>query len=64
MIGARNGQNYLEGTFGISYLWSRNITNKRTPINQPPVTVSYKLIWQQEKLWKFSSSRILVKPFL
>ena len=55
--------NYLEGTFGISYLWSRNITNKETLINQPPVTVSYKLIWQQRKLWKFSSSRILVKPF-
>ena len=52
-----------EGTFGVSYLWSRNITDKETLINQPPVTVSYKLIWQQRKLWKFSSSRILVKPF-
>lgn len=54
---------FVDGTFGISYLWSRNITDKETLINQPPVTVSYKLIWKQKKLWKFTSSRIVIKPF-
>ena len=37
--------------------------DKETLINQPPITVSYKLNWRQKKFWKFSSSRILVKPF-
>ena len=52
-----------EGTFGVSYLWSRNITDKETLINQPPVTVSYKLNWRQKKFWRFNSSRLIVKSF-
>jgi len=53
----------IDGTFGFSYLWSRNITDEETLINQPPITVSYKLEWRQKKFLKFKSSRLLVKPF-
>ena len=53
----------VDGVFGVSYLWSRNMIDKETLINQPPITISYKLNWMQKKFWKFSSSRILVKPF-
>ena len=53
----------IDGTLGVSYLWSHNITDKETLINQPPVTLSYKLEWRQKKLGKFKSSRFVIKPF-
>jgi len=53
----------LEGTFSMSYLWSRNINNNETLINQPPITVGYKIAWLHKNLWKFKSSKLTIKPF-
>ena len=53
----------LDGIFGVSYLWSRNLSDKETLINQPPVTVSYKFSWQQKKKGKLTYSRFIAKPF-
>lgn len=53
----------LEGTFSMSYLWSRNINNEETLINQPPITLGYKLEWLHKKLWKLKSSKLTIKPF-
>lgn len=52
----------LSGTFGVSYLWSRNLSDEESLINQPPVTVDYKLNWNLGKLWKFDSSQLTIKP--
>lgn len=53
---------YVKGTLNASYLWSENVANSEPLINQPPVTVNYKLDWKQKKLWKFTSSRLVFKP--
>ncbi len=58
----RNWTKTVTGTYGISYLWSRNIRDNEPLINQPPVTTSYKLVWQTPMLWKTESSKITVKP--
>ena len=49
------------GTFGISYLWSGNISKNETLINQPPIAVNYKWEWDMGKLLGLSS-RMVVKP--
>lgn len=48
----------IDGTFGLSYLWSQNIEDQQALINQPPITASYKLSAKQKKLWKFSSAKV------
>ncbi len=52
----------LQGTFGFSYLWSRNVQKDEALINQAPITTSYKLAWSPKKLWKFQSSQLSLKP--
>jgi iron complex outermembrane receptor protein len=52
----------LEGTFGCSYLWSRNISDSEPTINQPPVTLNYKIDWSH-KLWKFTKSNLTLRSF-
>ncbi len=52
----------LSGTFGINYLWSRNIDKNEALINQPPITTSYKLVWKTKKFWKVQSSQFSIKP--
>ena len=54
--------NQILGTFGINYLWSRNIGDDETLINQPPISTSYKLEWKQGKFWKFDSSTWIIRP--
>ncbi|OJJ15027.1 hypothetical protein BKI52_39870 [marine bacterium AO1-C] len=52
----------FNGTFGINYLWSRNLEVNEPLINQPPITTSYKMVWKTKDLWKFQSSRFSIKP--
>lgn len=54
--------NTLNGTFGCSYLWSRNTERDEVLPFQPPITTNYKLTWKQKKLWKFTSSELSIKP--
>jgi len=58
----RNWSKNISGTFGMSYLWAQNIERNEPLINQPPITLSYKLVWKQEKLWLFESSEIMIRP--
>lgn len=50
------------GTFGLSYLWSKNISENEPLINQAPITLNYKLNWKHKKLWKFDASSLQIKP--
>ena len=52
----------ISGTFGINYLWSRNIGDNEPLINQPPISTSYELQWNQGKFWKFNSSKWTIRP--
>lgn len=52
----------ISGTFGLSYLWSRNISENEPLINQPPITTSYELQWDQGKIWLFDSSKWAIRP--
>ncbi|MEM9985270.1 MAG: TonB-dependent receptor, partial [Bacteroidota bacterium] len=52
----------LRGNFGVSYLWSENLEKNETLINQPPITTSYKLVWEPKNSWIFSSSQFSVRP--
>ena len=52
----------LDGTFGTSLLWSQNIEKNEPLINQPPITVNYKLSWETLSFLKLSSSKIYLKP--
>ncbi len=52
----------VEGTFGLNYLWSRNIEDKETLINQPPITTHYKLTWDLKDLGIFKSSKLVINP--
>lgn len=54
--------NQLTGTFGINYLWSRNIGEEETLINQPPISTHYEFRWDQGKLWKLDSSKWTLRP--
>ena len=54
--------NQLSGTFGLSYLWSRNIKEDEPLINQPPISTNLQLQWEQGKLWLFESSKWSIKP--
>ncbi len=58
----RQWTNQISGTFGINYLWSRNIGENETLINQPPISTSYGLEWNQGKIWKFDSSKWTIRP--
>ncbi len=52
----------FSGTFGMSYLWSQNISDQEALINQPPLSANYELAWKQSKLWKFEASKLSIKP--
>ncbi|MEO0901471.1 MAG: TonB-dependent receptor, partial [Bacteroidota bacterium] len=52
----------VSGILGISYLWSRNIGDNEPLINQPPISTSFELQWNQGKLWFLDSSRISLRP--
>lgn len=48
------------GTFGASYLWSQNLENKEVLINQPPISLHYKIAYNQGKFWKFKALKIMI----
>lgn len=52
----------IDGTLGISYLWSKNLKKNEPIINQPPITMSYQLGWKVPLFWKVKSSQISLKP--
>lgn len=52
----------INGTLGLSYLWSINTEKNEPLINQPPITTSYKVVWNTEDFWKFESSQLSIKP--
>lgn len=43
---SRRLTNNLKGTFGASYLWSRNIGENEALINQPPINIDSKFSWE------------------
>ncbi|MCP4521525.1 MAG: TonB-dependent receptor [Cytophagales bacterium] len=46
----------MKGTFGLSYLWSRNIACQEALINQPPIQLNYSLDWELPQFGKLKSS--------
>jgi iron complex outermembrane receptor protein len=52
----------LKGKFGVSYLWSKNISENEPLINQPPISINYNLALKKQKLWKFDSSKLTINP--
>ncbi len=52
----------LNGTLGISYLWSKNLKKKEPLINQPPIRTNYQLDWKMPTFWKATSSQLSFKP--
>ena len=50
----------INGVFRISYLWSKNIKDNEVLINQPPISLNYRLNWNKEKLWIFENSRLSI----
>ena len=57
----RNWSKTLQGTFGFSYLWSKNVEKNEPLINQPPITTNYKLAFQTKKFLKLKSSKLFAK---
>lgn len=49
-------------TYGLSYLWSRNIGEDEPLINQPPISTNLELQWNQQKFLLFDSSVWTLKP--
>ena len=58
----RNWSKKVEGTFGLSYLWSRNISKQEVLIDQPPTQLNYQLKWKLNPFWKFTASSISLRP--
>jgi len=52
----------LSGKFGSSYLWSRDVENNASLINQIPIRFSYGLKWNYNKIWKLTNVSIGLKP--
>jgi iron complex outermembrane receptor protein len=51
----------IEGTFGASYLWSRNIENGSVLIAQPPINLNYAVEWNFPE-YKNLKTKILLEP--
>ena len=52
----------ISTTFGLSYLWSRNIGENEPLINQPPISTNLQFQWDQGKFWVFDSSKWTIRP--
>jgi len=52
----------ISGTFGISYLWSRNIGENEPLIDQPPISTNLQFQWDQRKIGVFESSKWTIRP--
>ncbi|MEL6810781.1 MAG: TonB-dependent receptor [Bacteroidota bacterium] len=49
-------------TYGLSYLWSRNIGENEPLIEQSPISTNLELQWDQGKWWVFDSSKWTIRP--
>ena len=58
----KNWTTTIEGTFGINYLWSRNVEENETLINQPPITTNYKFTWKPKNFGVFKASEFSIHP--
>lgn len=52
----------LSGTYGLSYLWAKNIGENEPLINQAPISTNLELQWDQGEFWVFESSKWTLKP--
>jgi len=52
----------IDGTLEMSYLWSRNIKKDEPLINQPPISVNYRVDWETPTFWHIKSSKITLNP--
>ncbi|MEN0006177.1 MAG: TonB-dependent receptor [Bacteroidota bacterium] len=52
----------LNGTLGISYLWSQNLKKDEPLINQPPIAINYELAWDVPAFWPGTSSKLSIRP--
>lgn len=52
----------LSTTYGLSYLWSRNVEKNEPLINQPPISTNLQLDWNQGKFWFFERSKWTLRP--
>lgn len=52
----RDWTSELQGNFGLSLLWSQNVSRNEPLINQPPISTNYKITWSKEKLGVFTNS--------
>ncbi|MEM6526534.1 MAG: TonB-dependent receptor [Bacteroidota bacterium] len=48
----------LKGTFGASYIWSRNLERGEPLINQPPITVNAELSWETPSFLGLNFSKL------
>lgn len=49
-------------TYGLSYLWSRNVGENEALINQPPISTNLELQWDQKDFLIFESSVWTLRP--
>ena len=52
----------MDGTFGVSYLWSRDIQRDQPLINQPPLNLNYRLNYDLPIFKKAVRSQLSLKP--
>jgi len=52
----------LSSTYGLSYLWARNVGENEALISQPPISTNFELQWDQGEFWMFESSKWTIKP--
>ena len=52
----------LSASYGLSYLWARNIGENEPLIDIPPISTNLQLDWNQGEWWVFDSSKWTLKP--
>ena len=57
-----NWTSAIDGTLGVSYLWSRNIKKNEPLINQPPLTINYELSWDLPSPGRIYASQLTLSP--
>ena len=57
-----NWSRSIEGTFSLSYLWSRNVQDSEALIEQPPIRVNYDLAWSTPSILGSKESTFSLSP--
>ena len=52
----------FNSSVNLNYLWSNNLDNNGNLINQPPVRVDKKLVFETNRFWKFDYSEVSLSP--